>query len=75
MSRLAARLRHLLTPAGMADQVALAIILVGLFLLVTACDDTEPYYRTCADAPGELSIGDPGYRLALDADRDGKACT
>jgi hypothetical protein len=36
MRTLTARLRHLLTPAGMPDQVALAIIVVALFLLATS---------------------------------------
>ncbi|XVV16380.1 excalibur calcium-binding domain-containing protein [Actinoplanes sp. CA-131856] len=32
------------------------------------------YYATCADAPGPLSKGKPGYRKALDRDGDGVAC-
>ncbi|SNY75762.1 excalibur calcium-binding domain-containing protein, partial [Paractinoplanes atraurantiacus] len=32
------------------------------------------YYATCADAPGPLSKGRPGYRKALDRDGDGVAC-
>ncbi|MFF5083285.1 excalibur calcium-binding domain-containing protein [Actinoplanes sp. NPDC000266] len=32
------------------------------------------YYATCADAPGPLSKGKPGYRKALDRDNDGVAC-
>ncbi|MEU8817221.1 excalibur calcium-binding domain-containing protein [Actinoplanes sp. NPDC048796] len=32
------------------------------------------YYATCEDAPGPLRKGQPGYRKALDRDKDGVAC-
>ena len=32
------------------------------------------YYETCADAPGALYRGDPGYGSHLDRDNDGVAC-
>ncbi|MFC3739412.1 excalibur calcium-binding domain-containing protein [Paractinoplanes deccanensis] len=32
------------------------------------------YYATCAEAPGPLRVGDPGYRKGLDRDGDGVAC-
>lgn len=32
------------------------------------------YYADCADAPGELLLTDPGYRVGLDSDGDGLAC-
>ena len=38
----------------------------------------EVYYSSCAEArkagAAPLDVGDPGYRLGLDRDRDGKAC-
>lgn len=34
----------------------------------------ETYYATCAEAPGPVLAGEPGYRPALDRDGDGIAC-
>lgn len=32
------------------------------------------YYDSCADAPGPIRSGEPGYREALDRNHDGVAC-
>jgi len=68
---------------------AIAIVTVALilcvFIAIAACRSGAPgpnqerrdngaYYRSCDDAPGPLRAGDPGYRRALDSDRDGVAC-
>lgn len=34
----------------------------------------EPRYESCEDAPGVIFRGEPGYRIQLDRDKDGKAC-
>lgn len=34
----------------------------------------RPFYRTCAEAPGPIERGMPGYREVLDEDGDGIAC-
>lgn len=46
--------------------------------LAVAFPSQETYYQTCREAfqDGRTNIrrGEPGYRAALDADRDGLAC-
>lgn len=51
---------------------------VSAMLLLSGCIDTGPYYRNCAAAEeagaAPLKASDPGYRLALDRNKDGVAC-
>lgn len=78
------------TLALLAAAVFLTVVTAGLFgsdMIATArarlaalppLPAAAPYYRNCADAhsDGVYSIrrGEPGYREALDADGDGRAC-
>ena len=66
--------------------VAVALALTGCATAAEKPDPDKPSpsasekstpsvrYRTCADAPGPLHRGDPGYRPGLDRDGDGVAC-
>lgn len=74
--------------SGVGLMVLGAGIGVGAFLLLDSFRPPErqtlnamfggPYYESCREAfqdgRANISRGEPGYRVALDADGDGKAC-
>lgn len=62
----------------MAMRLAITVAALALALVLAACDDTGPTYRSCAEAEeagaAPLHEGDPGYSSRLDRDGDGVAC-
>jgi hypothetical protein len=64
---------------ALAGMVSLSLwIIVRDDELERGADSRSVYYRRCADARADgaapIKRGEPGYRLSLDADRDGVAC-